>query len=301
MNRRKPYLSVQEQVDKIADRGLRIPSREVAAEFLQRNNYYRFSGYMRYFQVDPAAGKEEFVSGAAWNDIVQLYELDARLRSFLLDGIQLAEIATRTAFALSEGEIHGAYEKFLGNNAYKLPKNPAVKPTRQLIASELERSKEPFLGKYRRDADGDGSGWLNDVPVWAAVEAFSLGTLSKAITFRNDGGAVYGRACSILGVGKPYLASQLRSFTFVRNKCAHSARLWNSFVLDQPSVPAGVKSRAERIVDERYGSNSVLAVIVALDNFLFRTRLRKGFLDDYLELTASNPSFSRGIAHPRNS
>ena len=47
------------------------------------------------------------------------------------------------------------------------------------------------MSKYRKDAMGTGSAWLKDVPVWVAVETFSLGTLSKAITYRNDGGHVY--------------------------------------------------------------------------------------------------------------
>lgn len=301
VNRRKDYLSVQEQVEKIKDRGLSIPSEKAVACFLERNNYYRFSGYMRYFQKDLAHGEDEFIAGATWDEIVDLYELDARLRSLLLDGIQLAEISTRTAFALSEGAKHGPYESFLRSTAYKLPKDPSVKPTHKLIASELQRSKEPYISKYRKDAAGRGPAWLRDVPVWVAVETFSLGTLSKAITYRNDAGAVYGETCSTLGVGKPFLASQLRSFTFVRNKCAHSSRLWNCFVLDQPKVPTSAKNRAERTLGEPYEPNSVMATIVALDNFLFRTGMRVGFLDEYLELAAGKPAFRRGISDPQNS
>ena len=174
-------------------------------------------------------------------------------------------------------------------------------PTHKLIASELERSKEPFVSKYRKDAMGTGSAWLKDVPVWVAVETFSLGTLSKAITYRNDGGHVYAATCSTLGVGKPFLASQLRSFTFLRNKCAHSSRLWNSFTRDQPRVPDSAKNRAERLLGAPYEPNSVLATIVALDNFLFRTGMRVGFLEECLDLTAGNPLFRRGIADPQNS
>ncbi|WP_296972427.1 Abi family protein, partial [uncultured Corynebacterium sp.] len=138
-------------------------------------------------------------------------------------------------------------------------------------------------------------------PIWVAVEALSFGTLSKAISFRNDHNQVYAKTCSILGVKKQYLARQLRSFTFVRNKCAHSARLWNSFVLDQPSVSSATKRRAEKVLGQNYGENSLLAVIVALDNFLFLTNSWDGFLDEYIELVKRTPAFHQGIANPHHS
>lgn len=170
----------------------------------------------------------------------------------MLRGIQTAEIAARAAFALSEGHLHSPYEEYLKPTAYRIPKDPSITPVNELIASELRRSSEPYLVKYRRDSPGAGRDWIYDVPAWAAVEALSLGTLSKAISLRNDGNGGYSKTCSVLGVRK------LRSFTFVRNKCAHSARLWNCFVLDQPAVAEGVRRQAGRLVGSQYDDNSLL-------------------------------------------
>ena len=46
--------------------------------------------------------------------------------------------------------------------------------------------------------------------------------------------------------------------------------------------PVSAKSRAERILGAPYEPNSLLATIVALDNFLFRTGMRVGFLGGVL-------------------
>ena len=301
MNRRKKFLSIEEQVSLIQRRGLILPSEKSAKNFLERQNYYRFSGYMRYFQEDLAGDEARFYPDTQWDEIVNIYRLDVELRSFLLRGLQEAELAARTAFALSEGEIHSPYEEYLQPTAYRRPPNPAMTPTHHLIISELKRSKEPYLHKYRKDSGSDTERWIYDVPIWVAVEALSFGTLSKAISFRNDDNQVYAKTCSILGVKKQYLTRQLRSFTFVRNKCAHSARLWNSFVLDQPSVSNATKRRAEGVLGQNYGENSLLAVIVALDNFLFLTNSWVGFLDEYMELVERNPAFHQGIANPHHS
>ena len=231
---------------------------------------------------------------------MEIYNLDIELRNLLLEGIHLAEISARTAFAYSEADIHSPYEKYLDSDAYRRPPNPAMKATNELILNELNRSREPYIAKFRKGCTDVNQRWTDDVPVWAAVEALSLGTLSKAISFRNDGNAVYQGTSTALGVGKPYLSPQWRSFTFIRNKCAHSSRLWNCFVVDPPRVPEGVKRRAERL-NGTYAGSSVFAVIVALDYFLFTTKLREGFLDEYLQLASTSELFSQGISHPRTS
>ena len=46
----KKHLSLDEQVDRLESRGLIIPSRELAKEFLFNNNYYRFTGYLHGFR-----------------------------------------------------------------------------------------------------------------------------------------------------------------------------------------------------------------------------------------------------------
>ena len=300
MNRRKPFLPIPRQLDLLSSRGLTLPDREAVASFLMQHNYYRFSGYMRYFQVAPSHGNEDFEPNTHWGDIVEIYNLDVQLRALLFEGIHLAEISARTAFAYSEANIHSPYEEYLATDAYKRPPNPTIKATNELILSELHRSREPYIAKFRKGCTDVNQLWTDDVPVWAAVETLSLGTLSKAISFRNDGNAVYQGTCKALGVGQPYLSPQLRSFTFIRNKCAHSSRLWNCFVVDPPRVPEGVKRRAERL-NGSYAGNSVFAVIVALDYFLFTTKLREGFLNEYLQLASTSELFSQGISHPRAS
>lgn len=41
----KEFKTIEEQMDLLVSRGLSIPDRKKAAEFLYENNYYRVSGY----------------------------------------------------------------------------------------------------------------------------------------------------------------------------------------------------------------------------------------------------------------
>lgn len=106
---------------------------------------------MRYFQTDLASGDTTFKPGTHWDEIADIYYLDSTLRTYLLRGIQTAEVAIRSAFSLSECSLHSSYEQYLQTNAYRPPKNNRALATELLIASELERSREPFIQKYRDD------------------------------------------------------------------------------------------------------------------------------------------------------
>ena len=201
----KPFASIEQQVEILRGRGLELPDEGAVKNVLTRNSYYRLSGYMRYFQVAPSAGNENFHAGTRWEDILEIYDLDLRLRAFLLEGLQLAEIALRTAFANSEATAHSPYKNYLCSDSYKSPPNPRITPTDEIIESELRRSKELFMQKFRSKASTSDD-WLPNVPVWGAVEVLSFGTLAKAISYRNDENCVYSMVCECLGVGKGQLA-----------------------------------------------------------------------------------------------
>ena len=62
----KDWLSYEQQVDLLADRGMVIANTEDAAQFLSQVNYYRFSGYFRHWQYDPARGHNRFFEGTTF-------------------------------------------------------------------------------------------------------------------------------------------------------------------------------------------------------------------------------------------
>lgn len=294
---RKEFASFERQLEIVEKRGLELPDDNALEEFLHRNSYYRFSGYMRYFQVAPSNGDENFRPGASFAEIKDIYELDAQLRTFLIHGLQKIETSARAAFAHSEAEIHSPYENYFAIGAYSEPPRQHELPTEDIILSELERSKEPFILKFRAE-DTNTHTWAKDVPVWAAVETFSFGTLSKAISYREDQMKLYDSCCSILNANRDDLSKQLRAFTQIRNRCAHHSRLWNISTTDQPSVQPKIKRDAKKALGGQYEPNSVFAVIVAMDNYLTRAKIQTNFLAEFLELVEENHRYLLGITKP---
>lgn len=92
----KRIRSWEEQVALLVERGLEVRDDSACADFLKVNNYYRFSGYARYFQVAPHEGDNRFLSGSTFESIREIYEADEELRAELARPLARAEVVLRT-------------------------------------------------------------------------------------------------------------------------------------------------------------------------------------------------------------
>ena len=83
----KPALPIDKQIELLVQRGLPIPlppdddyeqrkaEYHAAVRLLIDNNYYRLSGYWRYFQVRPGHGDNRFTAGGTVAQITATYGL----------------------------------------------------------------------------------------------------------------------------------------------------------------------------------------------------------------------------------
>ena len=70
MQYNKPPLTLDQQVDRLIERGLQVPNHNLAVKTLQAISYYRLSAYFLPFQKEP----NKFNDGTKFEDILQLYE-----------------------------------------------------------------------------------------------------------------------------------------------------------------------------------------------------------------------------------
>ena len=89
------------------------------------------------------------------------------------------------------------------------------------MKEELRRnSKAPFVHNFRENYEG------GNLPIYALVEVFSFGTLSKF--YKNMHNKDKKAIAKTFGVGYTYMESWLESISYVRNICAHYGRLYNA-------------------------------------------------------------------------
>ena len=90
MEYQKPWLSYEEQADRLEGRGL-VFDRDDLIEHLADVGYYRLSGYWYIFKKTPEGEDESFVAGTSFEKVWDLYTFDRQLRLIVLDAIERVE------------------------------------------------------------------------------------------------------------------------------------------------------------------------------------------------------------------
>lgn len=292
----EPSLPWPQQVELLTTRGLDIANVSACEAFLASQNYYRFSGYARYFQLAPHFGDNRFEPDATFETIRNIYDADEMLRAALSNHLARVELLLRTHTAHVIADEHSPYENYLRVGFYSDARN--AEPTVESCMRDLERSRELHILHYKTRDGLVGSERFRELPVWSAVEAWSFGTLSRCIE-RGDTGSLATAVASSLGVAQAGFAYRVRALVYLRNRCAHHSRLWNHSVIDAGPTPNNVRSKAKRSAGQ-FEPRSVLDVIASLDDILVRGMGAEPILPSLISQHASHRAFWRGLGHPQN-
>ena len=215
----KPALTVDQQIDRLLERGMAIPDRERARHYLTHINYYRLRAYWLPFETEPANGDDHaFVAGTNFETILAIYVFDRDLRLLLLDAIERVEISLRTTLAQ---HLATAYGPFAHDDGGYFKDRSSWEKSQDELRKEYERSRETFAKHYRERYPE-----LVSPPIWVACELMTLGHLSrwlKNLTKPDDRQQI----ADNYGLDERVLVSFAHHLTVVRNHCAHHGRVWN--------------------------------------------------------------------------
>lgn len=290
----KPSLSWDEQVALLVGRGLAVRDQAACARFLAATNYYRFSGYARYFQKAPHLGDNDFRSGATFDEIRVAYEADEALRVVLVQPLARVELMLRSHVARVIADEHGPYGRFLEEDFYTDVGDR--EPTVESCLRDIDRSKDHHILRYR-DTGGDRADY-SQLPVWSAVEAWSFGTLSKAIE-RGAGGDLADAVASSVGIAKAGFAYRVKALVYLRNRCAHHSRLWHHSVIDAGPTPNNVRKKAKRLAGQ-FEPRSVVDVIASLDDMAARGEVADPLLPRLVAQNVRDSAFWQGLVRPQS-
>lgn len=232
MNYNKPATTLEQQVHLLKERGMHVPDPERAIHYLRHIGYYRLSAYWLPFEQPRSrqdARSHRFTSGTTFDDVLDRYVFDRKLRILALEALERIEVSIRAcwvnAFSLRHG-VHG----YLDANHFRCPYWHATQLSR--VATDLKNSHEVFVQHYRRKYTSPGL-----PPMWAMAETLSFGALSGWIqTTRNTG--IQTELMRHLKLPTMEIVhGVLHNLSYLRNLCAHHARLWNrQFVKTYPRI-----------------------------------------------------------------
>lgn len=237
----KPVISAEEQLIKLKERGLIIKDEEKALRYLINIGYYRLSAYCHVFEKDPVT--HEFRQNVDYQDVIDLYVFDRRLRSIVMEAIDRLEVAIRArwVYAITE-EYQDPFVHLDSSSFYEdLPIGITYAKQRQKLKSELQQRycKEPairhFYSKYTEEMP----------PLWTVVHYFTLGQLCAWIHLTKSPKVKKYLAKEFGFKDYDKFKSFLNALNEIRNICAHHNRLWNK----------GLSKKHTRIIrptDERF-------------------------------------------------
>lgn len=267
----KPWLSVTDQIAKLQSRGLQIADKQEMEAALRRIGYYRLSLYTFTFrQREPESGTllDQYVEGSTADQVLALYEFDRRLRLLLLSALERVEIATRFSVAHVLGEHDSMGHLHVESLGYGFQQPSKLDPSRSKHAVWLEsyerrqdeaHDREEFVRHFARR-------YNSELPIWSAVEIMQFGELSVLCQGLRPTDRV--AVAEHYGLDRRRMVSWLHHLAYVRNVCAHHARLWNRPLVIQPKRPDSGSSIA-RLFEERPNLHTrSLAPIVILHYFL---------------------------------
>ncbi len=102
--REKIPATVDEQIAILRKRGCVIKDENFARETLRYINYYRISNYFEPFSIS----KHKYEEGTTFEKIMQIYEMDRKLRSVLIAALEEIEIALRASVSNYHALKYGA-------------------------------------------------------------------------------------------------------------------------------------------------------------------------------------------------
>lgn len=212
-NYKKKYYNTSEQLKHLKSKGLLFNDTQHAQDTLSYISYYRLSGYLHHFRCKDKNNR--FFENIYFEDVVELYKFDAKLRLLIMGALESIEVSLRTAIiqsmAIDNPFICNAQDIFtFKDDSYAKFQTGRLKNWQQ----SQETFKKHFDNTYKLP------------PLWVEIETWTMGTIRNFIDALEE-------KYKIKIVKNRYfktpnhLVGWTKNLTTLRNICAHHGRLWN--------------------------------------------------------------------------
>lgn len=267
-----------QQIKILESRNLIINDKDQAIDFLNRVNYYRFSGYFKLFSVD-----DEFDGKTSFEGLMLIYNFDCQLRNLLTEALESIEVLFKTqiayylainmgSFSYADSSIYSDREKY-----DQLMDN---------LRDSIERKyiNEAFIKRYKNE----------DIPIWVIIEILSFGSISKLYSNLKEN---YQKGISeaYLDTNHLYLKNHMLALTAIRNNCAHGARLYGKNFISAPKISNKDKKKLKTYgINYENSAHKIFIFIYVITKYLNHSQkitfINK--LDRLISLYKENISFS---------
>ena len=260
LKQHQPPMTIDEQIENLKAIGLIVADEEYAKKILNDISYFRL---IKAYSLNLKEKNGNYRDKVSFEQIVELYLFNANFRQIIFPEIEKIEINVRCRIANYFAQQYGVLGYLEADNFVNPEYHKAFLVD---IEEEIRRnSKAPFVKNFRENYE-DGK-----LPIYALVEVFSFGTLSKF--YKNMKNTDKKAVAKSFGVGYTYFESWLESISYVRNICAHYGRLYNAKLSKTPIL-------YKEYLEAGIGNNRIFGVLLCIKHLLKKDSHWNLFVDN---------------------
>ena len=259
----KVFKNLDEQIELLLNKGLKINDIEYAKEILLRENYFFLMGYRHVF-LKPD-GRRNFIKGTTFDEIHSLFIFDRKFRNIIFKNLLIVENNYKSIFSYALSKKYGYKERdYLNPNNFDNTKNR----TRQINDLLRKLKRQIRVNGSQHQATNHYISNYGYIPMWVGVKVLSFGIISEMFSILKQEDKkkiteIYNIEIDDFEIYLPILANY-------RNLCAHEDILFNHYT--QRMIPDSKyhnllnidKTDGEYI----YGKNDIFALIIILKYLL---------------------------------
>lgn len=248
LKKQQPPMTIDEQVENLKSIGLIVDDEEYAKKILNDISYFRL---VKAYSLNLKPKNGCYDKQTTFKEIVDLYLFNVNFRQIIFPEIEKVEINVRCRVANFFAEQYGVLGYLQAENF--ADENYHAQFLKDINEEIGRNSKAPFVRNFRENYEG------GNLPIYALVEVFSFGTLSKF--YKNMLNKDKKAIAKSFGVGYTYFESWLESISYVRNICAHYGRIYNAKLSKTPIL-------YKEYTQVGIGNNRIYGVLLCLKHLL---------------------------------
>lgn len=279
MTKVKEFLEVNELIETIKSKGIKIEKEENVKDILMKNNYYVIMEYKSLF-LDKDRKYKENVS---FENIYNLYLFDRKLKLLLLNSLLDIENIIKTSITNRFCKMYGFKEdSYLDKNNYNT-NHKYLEKTFKIFKSQIEEKKDDNLAvSYYKDT-------YNFIPLWVMTKVLSFGLIKELYSILKDDDkvAIKNEISNFDDVKIKGLFTSMQLLVDMRNKTAHDEIVYSGS--HRKIILSKTKEHKKYNLVNNEGLNDLLGVLISMKNIQVKENFNKlidginDLIDDYVK------------------
>ncbi|WP_395375476.1 Abi family protein [Marinicella sp. W31] len=285
----KPPKPVDDLIELLSTRGMIFDCKVTAKHLITHASYYRLRSY--WYNFESCKISHQFIKGTNFNDVINIYNFDRKLRKHFLEAIDCIETSIRALwsqeFAINYSpHAYSNYSRGLYIDERLFRKN--IKQLKEI----LDNSDKEFVLHFRRK-------YIEDYPpIWASVEVMTFGLISrfykntKPIQLKN-------KTCGVFNFDVRFFDGLLEHLTYLRNICAHQSRFWN--ISPMKRLPT-IRTKPSELVTSVHqtGKNRIYNTLVVVQHMLNIICKNNIWKSELIQIIENHPIDTKQMGFPAN-